>query len=140
MKKAGIKLPVKPVVLFDGVCNLCNGVVQFVIKRDKTGQFLFSSLQSDAGQQILKYYNLPTKDFDSFVLIKNGELYTKSDAAILLYGSLGGVWSVFKIFKWIPKGIRDAVYAIIARNRYNWFGQKESCMVPTPELRARFLD
>lgn len=128
-----------PVILFDGVCNLCNNSVQFVIKRDKKKQFYFTSLQSNAGQQLLKQYQLSPGKFDSFVLIENGKAYTRSTAALRVVKRLGGLLSFLYAFIIIPPFIRNAIYDYVARNRYKWFGKSESCMLPTPELKARFL-
>ncbi len=128
-----------PIILFDGVCNLCNGAVQYVIKHDPEKQFRFASLQSEAGQQLLEAKQLSTTDFASFVLIENGELYSKSTAALKVAKRLSGAVKILGIFIVIPAIIRDAVYNLIARNRYKWFGKKEECMMPTPELQSRFL-
>lgn len=129
-----------PILLFDGVCNLCNGFVQFVIKRDKKAKFKFASLQSEAGQELLNEYGLKTEDFESFVYIKNNKFYQKSSAALTLLSDLGGLWILFYPLMIFPRFIRDFVYNLVARNRYKMFGKTESCMVPTPELKARFLD
>ena len=129
----------KPIILFDGICNLCEGVVQFVIKHDPENQFLFASLQSEAGQRLLKQYKLPVENFNSFILIQDEKVYSKSTGALKVARQIKGVWSWLYIFIIIPAFIRDAVYAWIAQNRYKWFGKKEACMIPTPELKARFL-
>ena len=129
----------KPVILFDGVCNLCSGSVQFILKRDKEKKFLFASLQSVYGQALLKQLHLPTDTFNSFILYDGDEIFTRSTAALKMFSQLKG-WSWVKIFWIVPKFIRDAVYNLIAKNRYKWFGKKEECWVPTPELKARFLD
>lgn len=129
----------KPIILFDGICNLCDGVVQFVIKHDPENQFLFASLQSEAGQRLLKQYKLPVENFNSFILIQDEKVYSKSTGALKVARQIKGVWSWLYIFIIIPSFIRDAVYAWIAQNRYKWFGKKEACMIPTPELKARFL-
>ncbi|HSN61148.1 MAG TPA: thiol-disulfide oxidoreductase DCC family protein [Ferruginibacter sp.] len=128
-----------PVILFDGVCNLCNGSVQFVIKHDKAGLFKFASLQSEAGQQLLKKYQLPDTNFNSFVLIQDEKAYTKSTAALMVAKQLKGVVKYLYIFSVIPTFIRDKVYNFIAQNRYSWFGKKDSCMIPSANLEARFL-
>ncbi|MBK6340286.1 MAG: thiol-disulfide oxidoreductase DCC family protein [Bacteroidetes bacterium] len=128
------------IILFDGVCNLCNGVVQFIIKNDDKGIFKFASLQSDFGQQILSKNNLPTSDFNSFVLIENGTFFLKSTAALKVLKNLGGKWTFFYFFIVFPKFIRDFFYDLIAKRRYSIWGKNESCMMPTPELRNRFLD
>jgi len=128
------------IVLFDGVCNLCNSSVQFIIKRDKKKQFRYASLQGIFGQEFLKTHNLPADNFNSFILLEDEKNYSRSTGALRMLKHLGGVWSLFYGFIIIPKFIRDGVYNWIARNRYKWFGKKETCMIPTPELKERFLD
>lgn len=127
------------IILFDGVCNLCNSSVDFVIKHDKKNRFLFTSLQSEAGKNILKKYSLPADDLTSFVLVQEGKAYTKSTAALKVLKQLSSFVSIFYLFMVLPKFIRDAMYNRLADNRYKWFGKKEECMIPTPELKARFL-
>lgn len=127
------------VVLFDGVCNLCNGAVQFIIKRDPFFVFKFASLQSEFGQSHLKKLNLPLHELHSFIVLENGIYYQRSDAALKIASNLKGPWSVLGIFKIIPKFIRDAIYTFIASNRYKVFGKQDSCMIPTPELQSRFI-
>jgi predicted DCC family thiol-disulfide oxidoreductase YuxK len=127
------------IILFDGVCNLCNRSVQFVIKRDKKKKFRFASLQGEAGQSILQRFGLSTNDFNSFILVEDNKVYTQSEGALRMLKILGGGWKLLYGFIIIPKFIRDAVYNWIARNRYKWYGKKEECMVPTPELKERFL-
>ena len=129
----------KPVILFDGVCNLCSGSVQFILKRDKEKKFLFASLQSGYGQHLLKQFDLPTNTFNSFILFQDGNVLTRSTAALKVFSQVKG-WGWVKIFLIIPNFVRDAAYNLIAKNRYKWFGKKEECWVPTPELKARFLD
>ena len=129
----------KPVILFDGVCNLCNGSVQFILKRDINQKFLFASLQSDFGQRLLKRFNLPADNFSSFILYQDEKIYTKSTGALMMFSQLKG-WKWTKILKAVPRFIRDGVYNLIARKRYKWFGRKNECMIPTTELKARFLD
>lgn len=128
------------VVLFDGVCNLCNGAVQFIIKRDAKNRFSFASLQSEAGQARLRQFNLATDAFDTFVLVEGGKAYTRSTAALRIARRLPGAWQLLYGLMIIPKPLRDWVYGLVARNRYRLFGKQDSCMMPTPELRARFLD
>ena len=128
-----------PVILFDGVCNLCSGSVQFILKRDKEKKFLFASLQSGYGQDLLKQLDLPTDTFNSFILYEDEKVYTRSTAALKMFEQLKN-WRWIKIFWIVPKFIRDAVYNLIAKNRYRWFGKKEECWLPTPDLKARFLD
>lgn len=128
-----------PVILFDGVCNLCNSSVQFVIERDKKKQFRFASLQSDYGQEQQKKYGLLDKNVDSIVLIENGKAYIKSTAALRIAKRLGGLYPLAYGFIIIPAFLRNIVYDFIARNRYKWFGKQESCWLPTPDLKSRFL-
>lgn len=129
----------KPVILFDGVCNLCNKAVQFIIKRDPPCRFKFASLQSDFGRQLLKKNNLSPTIFNSFILYQDNKVYTRSDGALKMLAHLKG-WKWTKIFFIIPRFIRDGVYNLISKNRYRWFGKKDECMIPTEELKARFID
>lgn len=131
----------KKIILFDGVCNLCNNSVQFVIKRDKKDVFRFASLQSEAGQKLLAERGIDPEKTDSIVLIEpDVAYYTKSQAAIEIASELGGGWSFLRVFEYIlPVSLRDRVYDFIASNRYKWYGKKDQCMVPTPELKDRFL-
>ena len=129
----------KPIILFDGICNLCDGAVQFIIKHDPDGIFLFASLQSEAGQNLLKQFQLPLENFNSFILLQNDKAYNKSTGALKVARQIKGAWSWLYIFMIIPKFIRDVVYNWIAKNRYKWFGKKDACMLPTPDLKARFL-
>jgi predicted DCC family thiol-disulfide oxidoreductase YuxK len=130
----------KPIVLFDGVCNLCSSAVQFVIRHDKKNSFLFASLQSEMGQQLLSQYNFPLDELNSFILIENNKAYTRSTGALRVVKKLKGLWPLLYGFIIVPGFIRDAVYNWIGKNRYKWFGKKEECMIPTPELKARFLN
>ncbi|MDF1546177.1 MAG: thiol-disulfide oxidoreductase DCC family protein [Bacteroidales bacterium] len=127
------------IVLFDGVCNLCNGGVQFIIKRDKKNIFKFAALQSEFGQAQLVKYKLDTSSFDSFILIKNEAIFQKSTAALKIAKELKSGWQFFYVFIIIPAFIRDWLYDRVAKNRYRMFGKKDSCMIPTPELKAKFL-
>lgn len=127
-------------VLFDGVCNLCNGTVQFVIKRDRAAIFRFASLQSRYAHTLLREVNLPTDQLYSVIVIEKGIAYQKSDAALRIAKHLPGFWRWLYIFRFIPKFIRDGMYNLIARNRYRLFGKQDQCMIPTPELKARFVD
>ena len=131
---------VKPVVLFDGVCNYCNSMINFIIRQDNRKTYLFATLQSAFGQKTLRQWNLPADSFESFLVLDKGRLYSKSTAALRLYNQLPWYWKWTQLFWIFPKFIRDAVYGIIARNRYKWFGKKDECMVPSPELKERFLD
>lgn len=127
------------IILFDGVCNLCNGTVQFLIERDSKAKFKFASLQSEKGQALLADFDLPASDFDTFVYIENGNCFTKSTAALRVLKKLGGTWRLFYIFIMLPKKVRDLLYNVVVRNRYKLFGKRDSCMAPTPELKDRFL-
>ena len=129
----------KPIVLFDGVCNLCNGFVQQMIKLDPQGQFRYTAIQSPAGQQIMESQGLSTSNITTVVLYDQGKVYTHSDVALEIARRLGFPWNLAYGFIILPKGFRNVIYDWIARNRYRWFGQKESCMIPTPELKSRFL-
>ena len=127
------------IILFDGLCNLCDGAVKFVIKHDIKKSFLFTSLQSDIGQKLLKQYSLPLENFNSFTLIQDNKVYTRSTAALKVAKQLNGGIKFLYVFIIIPPFIRNAIYNWIAKNRYKWFGKKEVCLIPTPELKARFL-
>jgi predicted DCC family thiol-disulfide oxidoreductase YuxK len=128
-----------PIILFDGVCNLCNGSVLFIIKRDPASKFYFAALQSDFGKEQLKKFGLPTVELNSVLLLEGGKLHQRSSAALEIARRLSGAWPALYIFKLIPSFIRNIVYDWIAHNRYRWFGKKEACMIPTPELKSRFL-
>ncbi|MEK6780439.1 MAG: thiol-disulfide oxidoreductase DCC family protein [Bacteroidota bacterium] len=133
-------LEFKSIILFDGLCNLCSNSVKFIIKRDSKGYFRFASLQSPLGQRQLNTFELPDNQFYSVFLIKDGILFQKSNAALEIARNLDGLWPAFYIFKVIPPFIRDWVYTFVAKNRYTWFGKKDSCMIPTAELKSRFID
>jgi len=128
-----------PIILFDGVCNLCNGAVQFVIKRDKKRSINFAPLQGDYGQQLLKQHHLPMEEFNSFLLIENGKVYAQSTAALKVCKYLTGGWPLMVGFIIVPTFIRNGIYRWIAKNRYKWFGKKDACMIPTAELKSRFI-
>ena len=127
-----------PLVLFDGVCNLCNGTVNFIIARDPNARFRFSSLQSAAARDVLENHRLES-NLDTIVLVEHGQVYTRSTAALRIVKQLSGLWPLLGLFLVVPSVLRDAVYVFVAKNRYRWFGKSESCSVPTPELAARFL-
>lgn len=126
-------------VLFDGVCNLCNSTVQFIIRNDRRGRFRFAALQSEAGRQLLQQYQLPEKALNTVVLIAEGRAYTRSGAALEIARRLDGAWPLCYAAIIMPRFFRDAVYNFIARNRYRWFGKQEACWMPAPELKQRFL-
>ncbi len=128
-----------PIIFFDGFCNLCNGAVQFTIERDRKNVFRFSSLQSDYAQENLKSAKLNNSEGESMVLLEDGKVYERSTAALRVARRLSGLWPLLYGFIIIPAFIRDAVYKLVAKNRYKWFGKQESCWVPTPELKEKFL-
>lgn len=130
----------KILVLFDGVCNLCNGAVQFIIRRDPGSKFLFASLQSDFGKSQLLKFGLDPRFLHSILVIENNILYERSDAALKIAGQLTGIWHLLTTLRFIPTFIRDGVYNLIASNRYRLFGKQDQCMIPTPDLKARFID
>ncbi|MFC7357156.1 thiol-disulfide oxidoreductase DCC family protein [Jejudonia soesokkakensis] len=127
------------IVLFDGVCNLCNTSVTFLIKRDKNDVFRFAALQEEPGVSLLQKYHIDPKETDSIILIDNGKAYVKSSAALRAAKYMSGFYPILYGFMIVPKFIRNAVYDYIAKNRYKWYGKKESCMIPTPELKQKFL-
>ena len=129
-----------PLLLFDGACNLCNAWVQWVIRRDPKARFQFASLQSDAGQRALETAARPEELPDSIVLIDGGGLHVRSTAALRVLKQLGFPYWLAAVLFAVPRVLRDVVYDAVARRRYAWFGSREVCMLPTPELRARFLD
>ncbi|MCW3793656.1 thiol-disulfide oxidoreductase DCC family protein [Paenibacillus sp. LS1] len=128
-----------PIVLVDGVCHFCQGLTKWIIKRDPEGKYHFASLQSDVAKELLAKGNLSTDSMDTFVLIENGKYYTRSTAALRLAKGLKFPYPLLYVFIIVPKFIRNAVYNWVARNRYRWFGKDEACMLPTPEIKDRFL-
>lgn len=129
-----------PVILFDGVCNLCCGSVQFIIKRDKKKQFRFASLQSGFGKNVLHQFELNENNINSFILIKEGKLFTQSTAALKVAKQLSGAWKLLYCFIIVPSFIRNYIYSVIANNRYKWFGKKEACWLPDEDMKSLFLD
>ncbi|RTY93627.1 thiol-disulfide oxidoreductase DCC family protein [Flavobacterium sp. GT3R68] len=130
----------KKIILFDGVCNLCNSMVQFVIKNDQKDIFRYVALQSDLGQEILKHIGIDQRNIDSIVLYQPGiAYYYKSTAAIEIARQLGGAFNLLTLFRVIPVFLRNPIYDYIARNRYKWYGKKDNCIIPTPELQSKFL-
>ena len=134
-----MKMNTQSVILFDGFCNFCNGAVNFVLKRNKKANILFTPMQSAAGQKLLEQHHLPPDDMKSFIFIENNTVYKQSTGALKVCRHLSGLWPLCYGFIIVPKFIRDGIYNWIAGNRYKWFGKKESCMIPTPEIKARFL-
>lgn len=127
------------VIFFDGVCNLCNASVQFVLRRDPRGYFRFASLQSNTAQELLRGVPGAPEELATIVLLENGACYTRSEAVLRIARRLSGLWPTLYVFKLIPRFLRDPIYNFIARHRYRWFGKRESCMLPEPGLRERFL-
>ena len=131
----------KQIILFDGVCNLCNGWVQWVIKRDRHDTFRFAPIQSKIGERLMHEHKIDPAETDSIVLIPAYNGYaTKSSAVLQIARNLGGIYKGLSIFQIVPRVVRDKIYDWVARNRYKWYGKREECMVPTPELRAKFLE
>ena len=129
----------QPVILFDGVCNFCNSAVNFTIKRDKKAIIQYAPLQSEKGRLFLRQYNLPVEEMKSFVFIEEGKAYLRSTASLKVCRHLNGLWPLLYVFIIVPRFIRDGIYNFIAKNRYKWFGMRQECMMPTPDVRKRFL-
>lgn len=127
-----------PIILFDGVCNFCNSSVNFIIEHDKKGYFKFAPLQSEIGKSLVEKFGL--SDVDSIILVENEKAYTHSTAALKFIKHLDGIWKFAYILIIIPRPVRDFFYKLFAKNRYRLFGKKEACMLPTPEVRQRFLE
>ena len=133
--------PGSSLVLFDGVCNLCNSSVLFIIDRDPAARFRFAALQSDAAAEVLASLgsDVPAPGADSIVLVEDGRAYQRSDAALRIAKGLRQPWPLLGAFLVVPRPVRDWVYDLIAKNRYRWFGRQDACRVPTPDLRERFV-
>ncbi len=129
----------RALVLFDGVCNLCNSSVQFIIKRDTKAYFSFSSIQDISTEVYPDLLNQQQLNLESILLVENNKLYKRSTAALRIVRKLNGLWPILYAFIILPKFIRDPLYNYIARNRYRWFGKKDQCMIPSPEIQSRFL-
>ena len=127
------------IILFDGVCNFCNGSVNFIIERDRENYFKFAPLQSEIGQKLLAEHNIDKTQTDSVVLIENGKAFVRTTAALRIARKLSGAWKLFYGFSIVPSFIRDVFYKLFAKYRYKMFGKTEACMMPTPEIRARFI-
>ncbi len=127
-------------ILFDGVCNLCNSSVNFVIDHDPAARFSFASLQSEVGRQVLRHNHQPENSLESVMLWQNGRLYKKSRAALEIARQLSGLWPALYAFIIVPPFLRDLVYNFIAANRYKWFGKKDQCRLPEPGLKQRFFE
>lgn len=129
-----------PIVIFDGRCNLCESSVAFIVRRDAAARFRFAPAQSPAGQALQARHGLDALEHETMILIKDGRVHTRSDAAIEIARGLDGPWKLLAALRLVPRFLRDRAYAFVARNRYRWFGRKDACMVPSRELSARFLD
>lgn len=127
-------------VVFDGVCNLCEASVNFIIRHDKAGVFRFVPSQSELGAALQQQYQIDTGGQDTVILIRQGEVFTESDAAVQIAAAFDGPWRLLGLVRWVPRPLRDWVYRRIANNRYAWFGRKDVCLMPTPEVRRRFLE
>jgi len=130
----------RQLIVFDGVCNFCNGAINFIIERDPNKVFVFTPMQSDIAQKYIEEFQATKVGFDTFLLIKNGNCYYRTDAALEIAKDLAGPWYLFRIFKVLPRGLRDFFYRAFARNRYALFGRKDVCMVPTEDVKGRFLE
>lgn len=132
-------MPEGPIILFDGECNLCDRSVRFILARDRKQQFRFASLQSAAGTRLIERFAPRAQGSTTVVLIADGTAHIRSDAALRIAARMDGLWPVLGVFRIVPRPLRDWVYDVVARNRYRWFGRTPCCMVPSPELRERFL-
>jgi predicted DCC family thiol-disulfide oxidoreductase YuxK len=128
------------IILFDGICNLCNASVNFIIKNDKKNRFVFASLQSDVAKEILLQFSEKKLNLNTLIYFENGVLFEKSTAVLKIAKQLCFPWPIFYVFIIIPAFLRDNIYTFIAKNRYKWFGKKATCMIPAPELKSKFLD
>ena len=126
------------IVIFDGICNLCARSVQFILRHESEPRFQFSPVQSAAGARILETHGISAAEVATFILVSEGKVYTRSTAALRIATHFKGAWRLLRILGAVPRPLRDALYNVVARNRYSWFGKAESCLVPTPELSARF--
>lgn len=129
----------RPIIIFDGVCNFCNGAVNFIIKRDPSAQFTFTPMQSGLAKKLMVQYQINNVGIDTFLLIKNDHAFVFSNAALEITKDLSGYWYLFNVFKFIPSPMRDVAYKLFARNRYALFGRSDLCIMPTKEIRARFV-
>lgn len=129
----------QPLIVFDGVCNLCEYSVKFIVKHDRQARFKFVSAQSDRGKELQRLHGVDIFRDGSLILLKNDQVYVKSDAAVEIAGDLEGLWRFLHVFKFIPKPVRDLVYSIVSKNRYRWFGMKNQCLLPDKNIKDRFL-
>jgi len=129
----------RPVILYDGICNLCNSSVRFILKHDSREKFLFSSLQSDASKKLLLHLNYKIRQFNTILLVENGEIHEKSDAVLKIASGLRFPWNLAALFRILPKKLRDSMYDFVARNRYRWFGKKDRCVYSMNTYENRFI-
>jgi len=134
-----VKKTDRPIIIFDGVCNLCEYSVKFIVKHDRQARFKFVSAQSERGKVLQRLYGVDTLQDGTVILLKNGQVYVKSDAAVEIAKDLDGLWRFLHVFKFIPKPVRDFIYSIISKNRYRWFGNKNECLLPDNNIKERFL-
>jgi predicted DCC family thiol-disulfide oxidoreductase YuxK len=127
------------IVVFDGVCNFCNSAVNFIIKRDPEGIFVFAPMQTELAKQLMQKHEIYNADIDTFLLIKNDQCFVFSNAALEITKDLTGLWYLFNVFRVIPSSVRDTIYKAFGRNRYRLFGRQETCIIPTEEVRTRFI-
>ncbi len=128
------------IVIFDGVCKFCCGAVNFIIRRDPNALFAFTPMQSESGKRLIEQHNATMVGVDTFLLIKNGQCYERTDAALEISRDLTGLWFLFRIFQVLPRSFRDYFYNLLARNRYKLFGRLNECVIPAPEVRSRFIE
>jgi len=127
------------IIIFDGVCNFCNKSVNFIINKDPNCHFIFTALQNKSAEELIIKYKVINYDIGSIILIKNEKYFLRSEAVFEIIKDLSGYWYLFGVFRIIPLGIRDYIYKLVSKNRYKFFGKKDSCMIPTKELQKRFL-
>jgi predicted DCC family thiol-disulfide oxidoreductase YuxK len=127
------------IIVFDGVCVLCNGWVRFLLRHDRNGRYRFAAMQSAAGRELLAAHGLDPNNPSSLLLIEGGRAYADTDAIRRVLAGLGGAWRIAQLTVLIPRGLRDPLYRHVARNRYRWFGRREACLLPPAEERERFL-
>ncbi|AFZ73838.1 thiol-disulfide oxidoreductase DCC family protein [Natronobacterium gregoryi] len=140
MSDSDLEVPDEPIVLFDGVCNLCSGFVQFVVPRDPEGRIHFASIQSAVAEELLAEHEPPVDDLESIVLIDGDDCYVKSGAVIRIGEYLGGIYGLATVGRIVPRRLRDWAYEFVAARRYDWFGKKDQCMMPTGDVQERFLE
>ena len=133
------EIPKRHIVIFDGVCNFCNGSVNFIIKRDLRALFAFTPRQHRCGQSLIQEYKVPELAADAILLIKDGQCYLRTDAVLEITKDISGLWFLLLVFKIVPRPLRDYFYNLFARNRYQLFGKRASCMIPAADVRSRFI-